>query len=893
MIGPGGPRGVAMERRVLTGTPLPTRRALPAAVAAVLMCALAAAALTAGVTPDRVPMRAGARPLAPAAAPGAVNLGLQAQGAISAALGRDDAAYRVRALGSGAFAARSGHGMHARFDRSGATVAVGATRVHMEARSLAWDGGSATLSRAAPHASRNSVSFAFGSLTEYYRNGAAGLEQSFIIDRSPRGTRGGEVRLTLALSGTARAAMEPGATAITFRHARSPALTYGALFARDDTGRALPARMMLAGARLVIAVDARGARYPLTIDPLVQVGQKITGLEEVGEGHFGYTVAISEDGQTALVGGPADHNYAGAAWVFVRAGAGWVQQGPKLVDSQPGGRKCTDPAEVTDPLTEGECGFGASVALSADGNTALIGSPRDNGFKGGAWVFARSGSTWAPLGSELVAGEDAKGENHFGKRVALSADGRTALVGAPSDRAGKGTAWVFTRSSTEEAFASSGAALVPAGDEEVGTGYFGRGVALAADGSAALVGAPGNDGGVGAAWLFKRSGSTWSPKQAPVARLQASDETGPARFGYSVALSGDATTALIGGFRDTNYTGAAWVFTGSGASLTQQGPKLLGTGEIGEGQFGRSVALSGDGSTALVGAPLDDSAAGAAWVFASSPAGWQGQKAGADPGKQRFGEGVSVSGDGKIPIFGEPTNARKVGAAWVGWPPPVVSALAPAGGPAAGGTEVAVTGAGFAEASEVHFGSASASFAIVSSTLIVAYSPPGAPGSIVDVTVTSPYGTSEGTIADRFSYFPAEGSGPLDPSSGGTLAFASSSGSRCKLVLLSRRLTVASRGRVLVRLRRSGTARCKGKLTLKVRVKASARRTSTRTIGVTRFSIALSKPLTVNVKLNATGRALLRARHGQLRASLVVLRLAPVPATAQSASVRLQLRKKT
>ena len=231
-------------------------------------------------------------------------------------------------------------------------------------------------------------------------------------------------------------------------------------------------------------------------------------------------------------------------------------------------------------------------------------------------------------------------------------------------------------------------------------------------------------------------------------------------------------------------------------------------------------------------------------------------------------------------------------------PPPVVSALAPTGGPAAGGSEVAITGAGFAEASEVHFGSASASFAIVSSTLIVAHSPSGPPESFVDVTVTSPFGTSEPTAADRFAYFSNAGSsvlGPgssvLGPGSGGLLAFRGSSDPSCKLGLLSRRLAVARHGRVLVRLRRSGSARCRGKLTLKVRGKASGRRVSMHTIGATRFSIAVSKPITLKVKLNAAGRALLRARHGKVRASLVVLRLAPAPTRAQSASVRLQQRK--
>jgi len=368
MIGPSGPRGLAMERRVLTGRNPAARRALLGALAAAVVCALAAVS-AALLTPGRVPAQAGARPPAPLS--GHANISLQAQAAISAALGHGDATYRVRALGGGAFAARSAAGMHELFDHSGATIVAGATRVHMQARSIALDGAKVNLADAAPRASGNGVSFAFGSVSQYYRNGPAGLEQGFQLRHPPRGAADGELRLTMKLSGNTRAAIAPGADAVTFRHAGSPALTYGALFATDAAGRALRTRLALAGSELVLVVDARGARYPLSIDPLVQVGQKITGLEEIGEGRFGWTVAMSEDGNTALVGGPADHEFAGAAWVFVRSGASWVQQGPKLTGKQPGG-ECKPVVEVADPLTEGECGFGASVALSADGNTAHV-----------------------------------------------------------------------------------------------------------------------------------------------------------------------------------------------------------------------------------------------------------------------------------------------------------------------------------------------------------------------------------------------------------------------------------------------------------------------------------------------------------------------------------------
>ena len=117
-----------------------------------------------------------------------------------------------------------------------------------------------------------------------------------------------------------------------------------------------------------------------------QQGEKLTGGEEVGEGYFGKSVALSADGSTALIGGYNDNEHRGAAWVFTRAGSTWTQQGEKLT----GG---------------GELGFfGWSVALSAEGNTALIGEWGLDGGVGAAWVLTRSGSAWNKQGEALTAG---------------------------------------------------------------------------------------------------------------------------------------------------------------------------------------------------------------------------------------------------------------------------------------------------------------------------------------------------------------------------------------------------------------------------------------------------------------------------------------------------------
>jgi hypothetical protein len=227
------------------------------------------------------------------------------------------------------------------------------------------------------------------------------------------------------------------------------------------------------------------------------------------------------------------------------------------------------------------------VALS--GTTAVVGALGNNG-RGAAYVFTGSGSTWTQQ-AKLTASDGAPFDD-FGISVALS--GTTAVVGALGNN-GRGAAYVFTGSGstwTQQAklTASDGAP----GDE------FGISVALS--GTTAIVGAYGGKSFTGAAYVFTNSGSTWTQQ----AKLTASDGAANNDFGFSVALSG--STAVVGAFGNSSGIGAAYMFTRSGTTWSQQA-KLTASG----GGFGNSVTLSG--STALVGAPLNPSHIGAAFVF--------------------------------------------------------------------------------------------------------------------------------------------------------------------------------------------------------------------------------------------------------------------------------------
>ncbi|HTZ64886.1 MAG TPA: hypothetical protein VMB51_12350 [Solirubrobacteraceae bacterium] len=600
--------------------------------------------------------------LAPSARRGAARHGLSslpltAQGSVSQGLGADDPAYRMQASGDGFSGVSSAQHLSLNFDRAGVSVSSGGVHVGLGLRAVGYGRALAPVGDVSPRARSNRVVYERAGLSEWYLNGPLGLEQGFTIDTAPAQRQAGTLTLAMALSGNAHAALASDGQSVTLTQDGRPVLRYTGLRVTDANGRAVHAWLQLQGAELSLHVDTRGARYPLRIDPFIQQA-KLAGTEEAGDGQFGYSVALSSDGSTALIGGPYDGDGAGAAWVFTREGSGWTQQGVKLTG--------------TEEIGEGH--FGWSVALSADGSTALVGASRDGGGVGAAWVFTREGAIWTQQGPKLTGAEET-GAGRFGFSVALSSDGNTALIGGAYDHESAGAAWVFTREGAT--WTQQGAKLTAA--EETGQGLFGCDVALSSDGDTALIGAADDSEGVGAAWVFTREDATWTQQGA---KLTGKGEVGAGWFGYSVALSSDGSTALVGGFFDRSDSGAAWVFTREDASWTQQGAKLTGKGEVGAGWFGYSVALSSDGSTALIGGFFDDENHGAAWVFKREDVTWtqQGAKLSGkeEIGEAHFGYSVALSADANTALMGGPNDDGETGGAWVfeGEPPVAVTGTA-------------------------------------------------------------------------------------------------------------------------------------------------------------------------------------------------------------------------
>lgn len=222
---------------------------------------------------------------------------------------------------------------------------------------------------------------------------------------------------------------------------------------------------------------------------------------------------------------------------------------------------------------------------------------------GAAYVFTREKARWRKQ-QELDA-SDAAPLDGFGTSVALSPDGRTAVVGTPypshGPSQGTGATYFFGQHGSEWRQDQELTAPGPAG-------RFGQSLGMSANGRVVLIGAPGGLG-PGAAYLFVRNGASWEQTQA----LAASDA--PFMFGSSVAVSGRGRIALVGALiAPESASGAAYVFTSSHGDWRQT-QTIARPRDSGRNNFGAAVSLSTRGQTALIGAPLTNNDTGAAYVF--------------------------------------------------------------------------------------------------------------------------------------------------------------------------------------------------------------------------------------------------------------------------------------
>ena len=327
---------------------------------------------------------------------------------------------------------------------------------------------------------------------------------------------------------------------------------------------------------------------------------------ELGEGNahaderFGSSVAAS--GTTMVVGAPnasSDVSFVtGVTYVFELADQGWVERA-QLV-----------------PPSQSHNSFGYAVAL--DGSTLAVGSLGDNigdpNEYSAVYVYSRNGDEWvqqARIGSGLAYG-------FFGSALGLVGD--TLAIGDSGNPNYEPTGRVRVFARAQEAW-SEQATIQPA--ESADNDLFGHVLAMSAD--TVIIGAPGTNVGpesnAGAAYVFQHAGADWQEQ----ARFIAPMPLQGAQFGQSVALAGDTAIVGAGGMGSSSLPpGAAYVFTRNGEAWVLEST-LLPPAAQATASFGTAVALSADATIAIVGDPLATSDAqprGAAYVFSRNGSEW-------------------------------------------------------------------------------------------------------------------------------------------------------------------------------------------------------------------------------------------------------------------------------
>jgi hypothetical protein len=351
-------------------------------------------------------------------------------------------------------------------------------------------------------------------------------------------------------------------------------------------GDQVGAQVAISGATAVIGApgvnDGRGAAYVFVRSGKTwSLQATLRDPRQIAGESFGATVAVSStsSGTFVLIGAP-EQGLPQQAYIFARSGKTWCRQATL---AGPSGSQY-----------DGGDLFGYSVAIS--GTTALVGTVQSQtNSLGGIYVFARSGQTWHR--QAILLDPYTTGEDNFGDSVAVS--GATIVVGAPNI----GCTFVFVRSGqkwTEQA------TLIHTGQVAAcEPNYYALGSSVAISGSTAVIGAYAGPSGHGVAFVFTRSGTTWS-RQAELASPHSADGD---EFGFSVALSG--ATALVGApFTMTGQCGTGYEFTRSGNTWRERA-ELVNPGCSDDDQFGFSVAESG--TTALIGAPGFNKSAGAVY----------------------------------------------------------------------------------------------------------------------------------------------------------------------------------------------------------------------------------------------------------------------------------------
>lgn len=377
---------------------------------------------------------------------------------------------------------------------------------------------------------------------------------------------------------------------------------------------------------------------------------------------FGYSSSISgntlvigayreDSNQTTITNGAtasADNSAAvsGAAYVFKRSGSTWIQEAYiKAPNAEANDSFGISVSASNDSIVVGAYGEGSNQTTITNGTTAS--ADNSAAFAGAAYVFRRTGSTWAQ--EAYIKTSNSEAGDRVGESVSISGD--TLVVGAIGE-------------------ASANLTVT-------------NGPTASSDNSAGSL--------TGAAYVFKRTGNTWVQD----AYLKAGNAENGDNFGYSVSISGDTIAVgayqedssetfithgiLLGPDNANSASGAVYIYQRSGTSWSQEAYVKASNSQA-DDYFGSSVSISGD--TLVVGAYGEDSSqttitngttssadnsalgAGAAYIYKRTGTGWSQEayiKASNAEASDTFGQAVSVNGDTVVvTATGEDSNLTTI-----------------------------------------------------------------------------------------------------------------------------------------------------------------------------------------------------------------------------------------
>lgn len=524
-----------------------------------------------------------------------------AQTPISRTLGREQHSYHATAEAGGFRVENSTQGISAEFNSSGLALCTGSEKWAMRLSQYGYTGAMHDAETVVPHAEANRIEYPRGELSEWYLNGPFGLEQGFTFARPP-GKRNGALTLAIVLSANLTPKVDPGAHGLTLERQGVLLARYEGLLARDASGKELKSWMEVTGTSLQLRIEDARARYPVTVDPLVQSATLTDPDPNEQNSSFGETTAISSDGGTIVIGNPFPVTGPGDAYVFLRPSTGWATTS-------------TYAAKLL--ASNGQAGdeFGFGLSITGDGTTIAVGAPGSmNG--GSAYVFVEPSGGWTSS-SPLHETNSIGGPTGFGYPLQLSDDGTTLAVASPLatvngiDQQGEVEVFVtsngWTSFSSNQLFASDGAANDRLSFD--GVGISGDGSAIVATGAISTGAFEPRS-----AYVFLRPSGGW------VGGTESAKLTASSYFGLVFpSLTSDGSTIVVGSPSDdtnTGNSGTAYVFVkpAGGWSSTSNFDAQLSPSTL-DYNFGDGVTIMRDGTNIVVRGDSD-------YVFAKPATGW-------------------------------------------------------------------------------------------------------------------------------------------------------------------------------------------------------------------------------------------------------------------------------